>query len=79
MSITVGIDWAEGHHDVAVMDAEGHVVAKARIDTGTEGFTTLLRLIAENGGTTAETLSRSRPTRICSSRPWSRQVSPCTR
>lgn len=55
MSITVGIDWAEGHHDVAVMDAEGHVVAKARIDTGTEGFTTLLRLIAENGGTTADT------------------------
>lgn len=55
MSITVGIDWAEGHHDLAVMDGEGAVVAKARIDTGPEGFTTLLRLIAEHGGTPADT------------------------
>lgn len=55
MSTTVGIDWAEGHHDLAVMDGEGAVVAKARIDTGPEGFNTLLRLIAEHGGTPADT------------------------
>lgn len=49
--VTVGIDWAEGHHDVAVMDQAGAVVGKARIDTGVTGFTELLALIAEHGGT----------------------------
>lgn len=41
VGITVGIDWAESHHDVAVMDVEGRVVAKGRIDTGVEGFATV--------------------------------------
>ncbi|GMA19964.1 IS110 family transposase [Arsenicicoccus piscis] len=49
-SVTVGIDWAEGHHDVAVMDETGSVVGKARIDTGVAGVTELLALIAEHGG-----------------------------
>lgn len=55
LGITVGIDWAEGHHDIAIMDAGGKVVAKARIDTGIEGFTTVLRMIAEQGGTGEDT------------------------
>ena len=55
MGITVGIDWAEGHHDIAIMDAGGKVVAKARIDTGIEGFTTVLRMVAEHGGTPQDT------------------------
>jgi transposase len=49
MGITCGIDWAEGHHDVAVMDAAGAVLAKARIETGVAGFTELLALLAEHG------------------------------
>ena len=40
--VTVGIDWAEGHHDVAVMEEAGAVVGKTRIDTGVAGFTELL-------------------------------------
>lgn len=48
--VTVGIDWAERHHDVAVMDESGTVVATARIDTGPTGFTELLALVAEHGG-----------------------------
>lgn len=55
MSITVGIDWAEGHHDIAVMNDQGRIVSRARIDTGPEGFTTLLGVIAEHGGTAADT------------------------
>ena len=26
-----GIDWAEGHHDVAIIDSDGKLVAKRRI------------------------------------------------
>jgi len=55
MAVTVGIDWAEDHHDVAIMDQEGAVVARARIDTGPVGVVTLLGLIAQHGGTALET------------------------
>jgi transposase len=48
MKITCGIDWAEGHHDVALVDADGERVAKLRIDTGQSGFTELMTLLAEH-------------------------------
>ena len=50
LSITCGIDWAEAHHDVALIDEHGVVVARSRIDTGAAGFSALLALIAEHGG-----------------------------
>jgi transposase len=50
MSITCGIDWAEQHHDVALVDDVGTTVAKKRIDTGLKGFSELTALIAEHGG-----------------------------
>jgi transposase len=43
-----GIDWAEGHHDVALVDIEGKLVAKLRISTGSKGFSDLLGLLAEH-------------------------------
>lgn len=46
MTVTCGVDWAEGHHDVAVVDADGAVLARRRIDTGAEGFIALLELLA---------------------------------
>ena len=48
LGITCGIDWAEAHHDVALVDAVGATVAKLRIDTGLAGFTALMALIAEH-------------------------------
>ena len=33
----VGVDWAEDHHDVCVMDQAGEVLAKRRIANGVEG------------------------------------------
>ena len=48
MNVTCGIDWAEGHHDVAITDSEGALVSKLRIDTGLPGFTALMALIAEH-------------------------------
>ena len=50
LSLTCGIDWAEAHHDVALIDEHGVVVARSRIDTGAAGFSALLALIAEHGG-----------------------------
>ncbi|MBO1766700.1 IS110 family transposase [Allobranchiibius sp. GilTou38] len=44
--ITCGVDWAEGHHDVAIIDASGTVLARRRIDTGVRGFTELEELFA---------------------------------
>jgi superoxide dismutase len=34
MQLTCGVDWAEAHHDVALVDMDGAVVARSRIDTG---------------------------------------------
>lgn len=48
MGITCGIDWAEAHHDVALVDTNGEIIARTRIDTGAAGFTDLLALIAEH-------------------------------
>lgn len=55
MTITCGIDWAEAHHDVALVDTEGKTIANARIDVGATGFSELLDLIAENGGSPEQT------------------------
>ena len=51
MDITCGIDWAEEHHDVAIVDAAGQRVAKLRISDDVAGFTALLDLLAEHGDT----------------------------
>jgi transposase len=48
MSLTCGIDWAEAHHDVALVDEAGTRVAKLRIDTGATGFGELMALLAEH-------------------------------
>jgi transposase len=48
MTITCGIDWAEAHHDVAVMDSDGEVVGRCKIDTGVAGFGELMSLLAEH-------------------------------
>ena len=39
MTLTCGIDWAENHHhDVALVDESGKVVAKRRISDDAEGY-----------------------------------------
>jgi hypothetical protein len=51
LTITCGIDWAESHHDVALVDASGKLVAKRRISDDAEGFRRLLELLSEAGDT----------------------------
>lgn len=49
MSVSCGIDWAEDHHDVALVDADGALVAKRRISDDAAGFGLLLALLADAG------------------------------
>jgi transposase len=51
MHVTCGIDWAEDHHDVAVVDSEARLLGKLRISDDSAGFQDLLRLLAEHGDT----------------------------
>jgi transposase len=46
--IYCGIDWAEKHHDVAIVDAAGRLLAKRRITDDLAGFTALSALLAEH-------------------------------
>lgn len=49
-----GIDWAEDHHDVALVDADGVLVSKRRIDDSAHGFAELLAMLADAGDTAAD-------------------------
>ncbi|BBZ54632.1 hypothetical protein MPHO_37810 [Mycolicibacterium phocaicum] len=49
MGLYCGIDWATAHHDVAVINDEGKVVARGRVNNDAAGFTALLALLAEVG------------------------------
>jgi hypothetical protein len=44
-----GIDWAEKHHDVALVDSGGQLVAKRRISHDQHGLTELLTVLVEAG------------------------------
>ena len=49
MPLYCGIDWATDHHDVAVIDDDGRVVARGRVSNDAAGFAQLLTLLAEAG------------------------------
>jgi Transposase len=44
-----GIDWAEGHHDVAIIDGDGQLVSKKRISDDPAGFAELIELLTGAG------------------------------
>jgi transposase len=49
LKVYCGIDWAEKHHDIALVDADGQLVAKRRIKETVEGFAELAAMLAEAG------------------------------
>jgi transposase len=49
VALFCGIDWASDHHDVAVLDDAGKLVARARIDDDAGGLVQLLDLLAAHG------------------------------
>lgn len=52
--IFVGIDWAERHHDVCVMDESGGVLGRARISDGVDGVRALHEVVGEHAADPAE-------------------------
>jgi transposase len=51
LGLYCGIDWATTHHDVAVIDDNGKVVARDRVSNDAAGFAAMLTLLAEAGDT----------------------------
>jgi hypothetical protein len=49
MDVFCGIDWAEDHHDIAVVDLHGQLLARRRISDDAAGLAALLGLLAEHG------------------------------
>jgi len=49
MEVFCGIDWAEDHHDVALVDRDGRLLARRRISDDAAGLAKLLDLLAEHG------------------------------
>ena len=52
----VGIDWAERHHDVCLLDPDGQVLARARIADGVQGLARLHALLASHAEKPASVL-----------------------
>ena len=49
MNCYCGIDWGEGHHDIAIIGSDGKLVAKRRIGDDPVGFTALTGMLADAG------------------------------
>jgi transposase len=51
MDVFCGIDWAEDHHDIALVDRDGKLLARRRISDDAAGLAQLLELLAGHGDT----------------------------
>jgi transposase len=51
MDVFCGIDWAEDHHDIALVNRDGQLLARRRISDDAAGFAQLLGLLGEHGDT----------------------------
>ena len=49
MDVFCGIDWAEDHHDIALVDHDGQILARQRITDDAAGLARLLELLAQHG------------------------------
>jgi transposase len=52
MDVFCGIDWAEDHHDIALVDRDGQLLARRRIGDDLAGLALLLGVLAEHGDST---------------------------
>ncbi len=51
MGLFCGIDWASDHHDIAVVNGEGQVLARGQVGNNAAGFAQALTLLADAGDT----------------------------
>ena len=66
MNVFCGIDWAEDHHDIALVDRDGQLLARRRVSDDAAGLAALLDLLAGHGDrATSRSRWRSRPRAGC--------------
>jgi len=70
LEIFCGIDWSERHHDVAVVDQAGALLARRRISDDLAGFTELTGLLAELAGDAVGTGTPVRVVPYRGARTW---------
>ena len=49
MDVYCGIDWAKDHHDIALVDRDGNLLARRRVSDDAAGLAGLLALLAGHG------------------------------
>jgi transposase len=49
LDVFCGIDWAEDHHDIALVDRDGTLLARARVGDDATGLARLLELLTAHG------------------------------
>jgi transposase len=54
VAVYCGIDWAEGHHDIALVDGDGKLVTKRRINESLAGVAELTAMLAAAGDSAAD-------------------------
>src|SRR4051794_7726221 len=73
MAVFCGVDWADGHHDIAFIDDEGKLVAKRRITESVEGVAELTAMLTAAGDSAEEPIPGAVETpRDCWSRYYPR-------
>jgi transposase len=80
MDVYCGIDWAEDHHDIALVDRDGNLLARRRVSDDAAGLAGLLALLAEHGDTPGDlipvAIETPRGLLVACLRATSRQVYP---
>jgi hypothetical protein len=54
VAVYCGIDWAEGHHDIALVDGDGRLIAKRRISETPDGIAELTAMLGAAGDSQAQ-------------------------
>jgi transposase len=57
MDVFCGIDWAEDHHDIAVVNRDGQLLARRRISDDAAGLAQLLDLLTGHGDTSEDPIT----------------------
>jgi Transposase/Transposase IS116/IS110/IS902 family len=80
MDVYCGIDWAEDHHDIALVDRDGNLLARRRVSDDAAGLAGLLALLAEHGDTPGDlipvAIETPRGLLVACLRATSRQIYP---
>ncbi|MFF0659607.1 IS110 family transposase [Micromonospora tulbaghiae] len=77
VAVACGIDWAQDHHDVAIVDETGVVVASVRINDDAAGLSQVLALLTEHdptGGKLPVAIETSQGLLVAGLRAAGRQV-----